>query len=270
MIRGLITIAVAGFITSVICLSAAIAIGGPSLMAHAPWSWVWEDGEHHMGVWRESATGPQSQRDFPWSGQSLEVNAPADIDYVQAPGPAKLTIRGAAADLNRVRVEGGRITLAEGMGDMSGLHVTLTAPDVSRFDLHGADRLRITGYNQDQLSVAVTGHGEVSAAGQTKTVNLSVSGAGEAHLADLKTAGAAIDISGAGDATVGPTDWAKVQISGMGDVKLLTRPARLETHVSGAGRIRQPGQDSFTAGGDHEHDEDDDDNARDRGPARPA
>ena len=82
-------------------------------------------------------------------------------------------------------------------------------------------------------------------------------------LSELKAARADIDISGAGSATVGPTDSARVQISGMGDVNLLTRPKQLETHVSGAGRIRQPGQDSFTAG-----DDGDDDNEAGRGPGR--
>ena len=47
----------------------------------------------------------------------------------------------------------------------------------------------------------------------------------------------------------------------MGDVELLTRPARLESHVSGAGRIRQPGQDNITAG---QSDDDDDDRGQKR------
>jgi hypothetical protein len=269
MIRSLVIIAVTGIVMSVVCLAAAIAIGGPDLFARGLWRWDWDAGRH-MGVWRmPAASGPQSQRDFPWKGDRLEVNAPAEIEYVQAPGPAKLTIRAASADLDRVRVEGGRITLVNGAGDWRGLHVMLSAPNVTRFDLHGADRLRITGYNQDQLSLAVTGRADVTAAGQAKTVNVSFSGAGQADLSELKTAGASIDISGAGEATVGPTEWARVQISGMGDVNLLTRPARLETHVSGAGRIRQPGDNDDTAAGNSD-DDDDDSGDDDSGPLRPA
>lgn len=264
MIRVLAIIALGGFLMSLACISAAIAIGGPEAVARSAWSWNrdwewdWNDGRHG---WRHmhDASGPQSQRDFPWSGDQLEVDAPAEIDYVQAPGPAKLTIKGSAAALDRVRVEGGRISLPGGMY-MSGLHVTLSAPDVTRFELNGADRLNITGYKQDQLTLSASGHADIRVQGEVKTVKLSVSGAGEADLAQLKTARADIDISGAGAATVAPTDWARVEISGMGDVNLLTRPKTLESHVSGAGHIRQPGQDSVTAGAD-----DDDD----RGPARP-
>ncbi len=38
---------------------------------------------------------------------------------------------------------------------------------------------------------------------------------------------------------IAPTDWAKVEISGSGDVTLLTDPPKLETDVSGSGSIRR-------------------------------
>jgi hypothetical protein len=158
MIRALVIIAVAGFLMSVGCISAAIAIGGPDAIARSAWSWNWDwdDGPHH---WRHmssrpssSPSGPQSQRDFAFSGDRLEINAPAEVDYVQAPGPAKLTIRGSKSALDRVKVEGGRITLAGAAPFGNELHITLTAPDVTRFELNGADRLNIKGYKQDQLT----------------------------------------------------------------------------------------------------------------------
>lgn len=263
MIRALVIVAVAGFLMSVACITAAISIGGPEAIARSAWSWTWDwdDHPHHFGVWRHGDRdgGPQAQRDFPWSGDRLEVNAPAEIDYVQAPAPAKLTISGSRRALDEVRVEGGSISLAPGAHRWSELHVTLSAPDVTRFELNGANELNISGYKQDELTLSASGQAQIQAQGQARSVKLSVSGAGDADLSELKTARADIDISGAGAATVGPTDWARVQISGMGDVKLLNRPKQLETHISGAGRIRQPGQDSVTRG-----DDDDDD----RGPAR--
>jgi hypothetical protein len=271
MIRALVIVAVAGFVMSLICITGAIAIGGPDALARGPWGWNadWEWGPRHF-IWRSprADAGPQSQRDFPWTGgERLEVNAPAEIDYVQAPGPAKLSIRGSADELNRVRVEDGRITLTGGVGGWRELHVTLSAPAVKRFELNGANTLRITGYDQDQLTVAISGHGEVDAKGRVKTVNLSLSGAGDADLSDLKTSGAAIDISGAGKAAVAPTDWARLQISGVGEVDLLTRPARLETHISGAGRVRLPDQANGAAGASGDSDDGDDDG---RGPPRAA
>jgi hypothetical protein len=260
MIRALVIVVLGGFLMSAACIAGALALGGPDAMARGAWNLEWDDGPQHF-IWRSPhADGPQSRRDFAWSGgDRLEVNAPAEVEYAQAPGPARLTIRGPAAQLAHVRVEGGRITASPGAPGR--LHITLVAPDVQRFELNGANALRIRGYDQDQLSVTVNGHGDVQAEGKAKTLNLSLSGAGDADLSDLETAGAAVDISGAGRARVGPTEWARLQISGVGEVELLTRPARLETHVSGAGRVRQPGPDGAAA------DEFDDDDGR--GPRRP-
>lgn len=261
MVRALVIIIIAGFVTSVACISAAVAIGGPEAVARGAWAWNWDrwddDGPR---AWRHPThdSGPQTQRDFPWSGERLEVNAPAEIDYVQAAGPAKLTIRAPADTLNQVQVEGGRITLASPARRLAKLHITLTAPKVTRFELNGADDLKISGYKQDELTLIASGHAEVRAQGEAKTVRLSISGHGEADLADLKTTGADIDISGAGEATAGPTEWARVQISGLGEVNLLTRPKRLETQIAGAGRVRQPD--------DHAAEVDEDDG---RGPVRP-
>lgn len=246
MIRALVIVAVAGFLMAVGCISAAVAIGGPVAIARSGWTWDWDIDDGHP-PWRggrhREALGAQSQRDFPWSGGKLEVNAPAEVEYVQAPGPARLTIRGPASLLDRVRVESGRISLAPGGRAWRGLEIRLTAPDVKSFELNGASRLSITGYKQDELVLEASGHSEIEAAGETKSVRLSVSGAGEADLSGLKTEGADIEISGAGQATAGPTEWARVDISGVGDVNLLTRPRQLQTDISGAGRIRTPSAD---------------------------
>jgi hypothetical protein len=245
MIRVLAIVAVTGFLMSVVCISAAIAIGGPDI-AHGAWTWRNHGGS--FGPWRSrrAAEGPGVRREFAWNGDRLEVDAPAEIDYVQAPGAARLVIRGPAWALDRVRVDQGRISLAQAghwAGHWAPLKITLTAPKVTRFELNGANRLKITGYKQDQLILSANGNAEIEAEGEVTTVTLSVSGAGEADLAALKMAGADIEISGAGAATLGPTEWARVDISGMGAVDLLTRPKRLETNISGAGRIHQPSQD---------------------------
>lgn len=256
MIRALVIVAVAGFLMAVGCISAAVAIGGPEAIARSGWSWTFDDHPRRFGVWRHEVRGPQSEREFPWSGaRALRVDVPAEIEYVQAPGPAKLTIRGPAAVLDRVRVEGGRIFLASPGRRWASLHIRLSAPDVSRFELSGANQLDITGYKQDELVLSVSGQGQIEAQGETRSVRLSVSGAGDADLSDLKTQRAEVAISGAGQATVGPTEWARVDISGLGDVELVHRPKQLETNVTGAGHVRQP-----------EAEDTDDDG---RGPARP-
>ena len=55
----------------------------------------------------------------------------------------------------------------------------------------------------------------------------------------MKTQAAKVEIEGSGDATLAPTDAADITIEGSGDVTLLTQPAKLQSNLSGSGRIRQ-------------------------------
>lgn len=246
MIRLLAVIAGVGFLMSVICIVGAVAIGGPDALAHGAWSWgpwSWSESDHE-GSWNGHWThmhGPQQTRDFAWSGASeLIVDAPAEIQYVQAAGPPKLTISAPSAVLDEVRVNGGEITLEDTRPHFGRLHITLSAPTVDRFELRGAGELNIRDYKQEKLNIEVDGHGDVHAQGETRAVSLDISGAGDADLAQLHTAGAEISISGAGHATARPTDWAKLQIAGVGEINLLTRPPHLESHIAGAGQVHLP------------------------------
>ncbi|RAK68751.1 GIN domain-containing protein [Phenylobacterium kunshanense] len=247
MIRVLLMIAVAGFVLSVGALSAAVAIGGPDAIARGGWwladgrwsghnEWSW-DSDHH-----DTDSGPQVTRTLEWTGaDSLDVNLPADVRYIQTDGPASVTVTGPERAVQRVVVRGDSIRYRHRhhMGSGPKLTIVVRAPAISSFDVSGRSSLAIEGYRQDSLRIEVSGEAEVEAAGEAQEVNLDISGRGDVDLAALKTRGAVVDISGAGDATVAPTEWARLEISGMGDVRLLTRPARLETDISGAGRVRE-------------------------------
>jgi hypothetical protein len=247
MIRVLIMIAVAGFIVAVASLSTAIAIGGPDAIARGVWSWapgrgwnVSHDGDRWGGRHNWADGGPQATREFVWSGgEALQVDVPADVRYTQAPGPAKLTVTGPQAAIDSLSVEDGRIAFGRRHHRRGRLMIVMSAPNVTRFELHASNKLTIDGYRQDSLRIDLAGDADVTASGETKRLELGISGSADADLSHLKTAGADVDIAGSGQATLAPTEWAKLNISGSGDVNLLTHPARLETDISGSGRIRQ-------------------------------
>src|SRR5687767_11208001 len=95
MIRVLVMIAVAGFVLAVVCISSAVAIGGPQIVAQGGWPaiarhWTgdwdfnWEDGEPPS--WSKRL-GPQATRTIAWSGaDALDIDLPADVRYVQQEG----------------------------------------------------------------------------------------------------------------------------------------------------------------------------------------
>ena len=248
MIRVLAMISVAGFLLSAVCLSIAVSLAGPEVISRGVWSWHgpfhfdWDDDDHRHGFsWNYSSGdhGPQASRDLAWSGESIDVDVPGDLQFTQADGPAKLVIYGPKSVIDHVVVDGGHIRFDRPMTDAQDLEIKLTAPKVTRFGLSGSGKLDIAGYRQDSLDLRVTGDGDVTAAGAAKQVKLDISGSGEADLGGLATDGAEVTITGSGRARVGPKAWAKLDISGSGDVTLLGRPERVESHVSGSGSIDQ-------------------------------
>jgi len=242
----LVMIAVAGFLVSLVTLSVAVGIAGPQAIANGAWEWTpggwgvnWNDHRRHHG-WRNYGEdeGPQTSREIAWSGgESLAFDLPADVQYTQAPGPAKLTVSGPSGAVNDVELEDGRIEY--GREHDAHLTITVTAPAVTRFEMQGSGDLTIANYRQDRLDLDLEGSGGVKASGEAKAVRLNISGSADADVGAVKASSAVVDVEGSGDATVAPTDSADVTISGSGDVTLLTRPARLQSSVSGSGRVLQ-------------------------------
>jgi hypothetical protein len=251
MIRTLVMIAVAGFVLALATLSAAVAIGGPDAIARGGWHWTSNGWGHDKDFdWDPDfdledgpPTGPQATRTLAWTGgDSLRTRFPAEIRYVQAAagsGPGTVTVTGPQDTVQRVYLDEGAIRLRRQHWANRRLTVVVTAPNISRFVLSGANRLTVEDYKGERLELKLSGATKVKASGQVRELELDISGAGEADLGELKVEDVDIDISGSGEARVAPTGRAKVDISGMGDVTLLTRPADLESDISGAGAIHQ-------------------------------
>jgi hypothetical protein len=246
MVRTLLLIAAAGFLVSVVTLSVAVALAGPQAFRHGyaftlgDHGWRWSDHSQRRSDVDHDA-GPEATRDFPWSGgSSLNVSVPAEIEYVQADGPAKVTATGPQGALDDLRVENGRIRYAGDGWHDGKLRLVVTAPAVNDFALDGAETLKISGYHQDKLSVTVSGYGDVHVAGETHDETMTISGAGHADLGGLKARTAHIEIDGSGDTRLAPTDAAEIDISGSGDATLLTSPPKLVSHISGSGQVHQP------------------------------
>ncbi|HVN01126.1 MAG TPA: DUF2807 domain-containing protein [Caulobacteraceae bacterium] len=245
MIRPLLLITGASFVLALACFAGAAALGGHDVFhrwgawRHTAWTF---DGDH--GRWRRYDDGRATDatpatREIAWTGgDRLELDAPADVQYTQAAGPAKLVVTGPKDLVDRLALDGSELTLRDGYGwDAGRLSIVMTAPAVSRFAINGDDTLTIAGYDQDGLDIDVSGRGTAKATGKARRVSLDISGDGDVDLGALASSSAEADISGAGHASIAPTDEANLDISGSGEVDLLTRPPRLNSDVSGAGRI---------------------------------
>ena len=253
MIRTLLIIAGAALVLAIASLSGAAGLVARDLDRNGG-SWVFHDGDDVIRI--ESVAGergPDVSRTLAWTGgDRLSVNLPADVTFVQGP-EAGVVITGPQAIVDRVQIKDGRIT-ADGPDEITvrwwaggfsawnerdNLKIVVTAPSVTRFDLSGSGSLTLQAYDQPSLSIDISGSGDVTATGKTTSVDLNIAGSGEADLADLTTTDATVGISGSGEARVAPTGTARLSIAGSGDITLTTRPAKLESNVSGSGDIHQ-------------------------------
>ncbi|WP_293681136.1 DUF2807 domain-containing protein [uncultured Phenylobacterium sp.] len=261
MIRVLAMIAIAGFLLSVGSIAAAVAIAGPDALARGSWrfadgrdwsrhwGWDWRDDVERRDHtrWSGGDEGETTTRSLAWSGaERLDLEVAAEVRYIQTPGsPGTVEVTGPARAVSDLEITGDTIRYAHGRAHWRPeLTIVVRAPNIAAFDVSGANRLEVESYRQPRLSLDVSGDADVTVVGETDDLNLNISGNGDADLGKLKTQRADVDAAGASDATIAPSDWARLDASGMADIRLLTRPRQLETDVSGAGRIHQDGGDS--------------------------
>lgn len=245
MIRVLVLIAITGFFVAIVALASAAALGGPELATHK-WGWYsnwdiddrFERHDHDRSDHDRPPVASSATRELAWDGSSKVAFAiPASIEFTQAPGPGRVSITGPRDLIERVTLSGGKLSLDKPVEGYVRLRVVMTAPAVTQFDLGGDDRLEISNYKQDKLSITASGSSEVTARGEAKQVSLDLSGSSEADLSQVVTETATADVSGSSEASIAPRLSAKVVSSGSSEVKLTTRPERLETDRAGSGRV---------------------------------
>jgi hypothetical protein len=246
MIKNLFVIAGASFVLAAVCFGGAAALGGPHLFDRhwdGDWSIKFKDGDQISHIHTDDddggAGGAAVSKDIAWNGgDGLDVDIPANVQFTQAPGPAKLTISGPKNLVDAVELSGTRLRYSDD-DDSSDtrINAVLTAPNVHRFAIDGDASLAIAGYAQDDLDVDVSGHGDVIAKGKAKSAHINISGDGDVNLGGLTLDAADADISGSGRASMAPASAADLRISGSGEIDLLSHPAKLTSDVSGSGRI---------------------------------
>jgi hypothetical protein len=90
-----------------------------------------------------------------------------------------------------------------------------------------------------RLSASVSGSGSIDLKGQTKDVDLDLTGAGNAHCYDLLSENTKVDISGAGSAEVFASVSLDARVSGAGSVTYKGNASNVSQHVSGAGSVNK-------------------------------
>jgi Putative auto-transporter adhesin, head GIN domain len=187
-----------------------------------------------------SASEPHTA-DLEWRGSdAVKIDIPARVHY--QPGPnAQASVSGDADLVSHVRMHDGAIewdTIVNCF-PADDLVVRLTGPAVPAWTLNGSGELELSDIRQDVLHITMHGSGAVTASGEAHETSLDVAGSSRADLRRLVTREANARIRGSAEIDLSPREDVDISISGSAVVRLHGPVARIRSHVSGSGQIKQ-------------------------------
>ena len=119
-----------------------------------------------------------------------------------------------------------------------GIRVVISSPTRAGARISGAVKLAAKQLSGSKFALESRGASRVSLEGKIDELLADMTGASELAANELQTKTAEISTTGAGDAEVAVAETLKVVITGAGSVKYSGNPPTIEKHISGAGSIR--------------------------------
>ena len=119
-----------------------------------------------------------------------------------------------------------------------GIRVVISSPTRAGARISGAVKLAAKQLSGSKFALESRGASRVSLEGKVDELLADMTGASELAANELQTKTSEISTTGAGDAEVAVAETLKVVITGAGTVKYSGNPPTIEKHISGAGSIR--------------------------------
>ncbi len=117
------------------------------------------------------------------------------------------------------------------------LVIDVTMPDISSIIFSGVGELNsINGFSLDELTVILSGMGDITLSGEVDEFTCIISGVGNLKAFDLITSECSLTISGMGNAEITANDILNVFIAGSGNVYYKGSPS-ITQNISGTGSI---------------------------------
>ncbi|MCA9689168.1 MAG: DUF2807 domain-containing protein [Myxococcales bacterium] len=163
----------------------------------------------------------------------IEVGPETSV-VVEAEESIKPKIRTEVVDgVLKIKTEGSFAT-------SKGVLVRVKTPSLTGLDVAGSGDARVDGLAAPEVTLSISGSGDITAQGATESLSITVAGSGEVHAFALPTKEAAVVVSGSGDVEVAPSNSLNVTVSGSGDVVYRGDPQVNET-IAGSGSVRKDG-----------------------------
>jgi len=199
-------------------------------------------------------------KDLPWSGgDQFGVAMSAKATFTQAP-QTRITVTGPRDIVDRMVVDNGVVKIGDRIWNWNwnGVPVTITAsaPHVRRVSAAASARIEFASLQEPTLELRASSSGSIRGAVKTGSLNAQASSSGSVHASgsadrvdvDTSSSGrvdlhglavqdARVNASSSGGAELSPSRSARVNASSSGHIRLLQRPAQLDSNTSSSGHV---------------------------------
>jgi Putative auto-transporter adhesin, head GIN domain len=183
---------------------------------------------------------------FPAGALVVQLTGPAVTAWTLN-GSAELDLSDIKQDVLRLTMHGsGKVTASGEVHELSLDAAGSGRADLSRLvtqqtnaQIRGSWEVVLADTKQEVVRIVMHGSGGVTASGEAHEVSLDAAGSVRADLGRLVTQQVNAQIRGSGEVDLAPREDADISISGSSIARLHGAVARIHSHVSGSGQIKQ-------------------------------
>ena len=130
------------------------------------------------------------------------------------------------------------ISLNESYSSEEKLVVNINTPNYDEVSLSGSGNINILDFKNNNLSLNISGSGNIIGNGEVETLVVKINGSGNLMSKEIKSKFATITINGSGDAEVFASDSISAKINGSGNIEYFGNPENVDSIINGSGDIK--------------------------------
>ncbi|MCY7284002.1 MAG: DUF2807 domain-containing protein [Cyanobacteria bacterium CAN_BIN43] len=119
------------------------------------------------------------------------------------------------------------------------LQIRVSTPNVKRFVFDGVGEANLSNIKNDRLEIVVSGVGSLRAAGETKELDITLSGIGSVDAKNLRAVNAKVNSTAIGSVDLYATGQLDIKASGLGEINYYGNPKIVNRQTEGIGKINQ-------------------------------
>ena len=127
----------------------------------------------------------------------------------------------------------------KGYSPQQKLQVIVSTPNMKRFVFDGVGEANLSNIKNDRLEIVVNGVGGLSASGETKELDINLSGVGSVDAKNLRAVNVKANSNAVGNVDLYATGKLDVTASGIGEVNYYGNPKIVRKQGEGIGKINQ-------------------------------